>query len=1269
MIERTRSFRATLCAVLLVAVTLLFRLPVASAQLNQNCVVSVLNRTVQVNADGTWVLPNIPANFGPVRARATCVNNGVTTFGQSPYFTIPANDSANVPPILLGSASPIPLAVTVTAPSAMLTSVGGTTQLDVMAQYGTGDPQDVTAASAGTLYNISNPAIATVGVNGLVTAVSSGTAVIQAVNEGRQGIVTLQIVLAGVSHGGIPDSWAIAHGLDPNDPALASEDPDHDGLTNLQEFQAGTDPNNADTDGDGLTDGQEVLMYHTNAALFSTDGTGISDGIEVRTGTLNAPLSTKLHDAIQSLSVAPSHFVLDVNSIQGVASQQLAVTALLIDGKTTIDLTSTILGTNYSSSDLTICNFGTPDGNIFAGNNGSCTISITNNGFSATATGVVNTFTPTALSFVAIPGFANEVAVNGDYAFVAAGASGLQVVNVSDRNNPSVVAALALAGNANDVKLIGTLAYVASGTAGLQVVDVSVPTAPVLLGTFGTAGNALTVTVRGTLAYIANGSTLILADITNPASISQVGSITVNGSLYGTAVDTTRNLLVAAAGTSGIFVIDVSHPTAPVLLGTVNTGDARAVAIKGNYAFVADYVNSTTSVDITNPAAPVVLSNITDPNLGGFLQDIALSNTFALAADVKFVNGIPITDISHPSALVAREILNFTQRDDNGMGIAIDGTYAYLVTEHENLTKFGTTGDSRLYIGQYLSLVDNKGIAPTASITAPVTGSQVVRGSTIPIIVNASDDVAVAAVNFLVNGQTVFTATAVPYQFNYLVPAGATSITFGANAVDLGGNVGNAATVTVTGIPDPGTTITGIVVDGNHNPVVGATVTAPGGLTATTQSGGTFSIAHAPTVTGSIIVDATDTVGGVQLRGSSFAIPAVRGGTTNVGTIVISQAVFQTNFGTLIAQCDDCVSQQTLPFPFTYFGQTYTSIFVSNNGNIGFNFADGTYTPTVPGFANQPRIGAFWDDLIVGGGATAGAGLYINNTIAGQFVITWLHQQIFCCTGDDTIQLTLFADGRFQFAYNGITTIAGSTSSGVIVGVTPGPNTPEAEVDYIHDPSFSITGLGSIVELFSATNPFNLDGAFILFAPNTSGGYDVQLIPPSSMSAGAGGSSGGTGTAQARAANSGTRALSASQAAAQTSTLFTLQGTVYDASGKPLAGVEVDVTSSRAIAFKGVATTDHAGHYSVTGVPAGGINVVAVSGGKTLSTGGAVVPQNAATATIDLHPWSGRIKTAPVSSLIPAAYPGSAVASSSVASGREAAQIATNPIGTGYGAN
>src|SRR5258708_37296176 len=145
-----------------------------------------------------------------------------------------------------------------------------------------------------------------VSPGGRVTEFSSETVVVQAVHEGDQGIINVQVVLAGTSHGGIPDDWAISHGLDPNDPAMPFEDPDHDGLTNLQEFQLGTDPNNPDTDGDGLTDGQEVLMYHTNPLLASTDGTGIPDGIEVQTNTLGGSISAKLAAALVSLSVQPS---------------------------------------------------------------------------------------------------------------------------------------------------------------------------------------------------------------------------------------------------------------------------------------------------------------------------------------------------------------------------------------------------------------------------------------------------------------------------------------------------------------------------------------------------------------------------------------------------------------------------------------------------------------------------------------------------------------------------------------------------------------------------------------------------------------------------------------------------------------------------------------------------------------------------------------------------------------------------------------------------
>ena len=63
---------------------------------------------------------------------------------------------------------------------------------------------------------------------------------------------------------GMPDWWEITYGLNPNDPADASQDSDNDGWTNLEEYQNGTDPrvadppkelcNGLDDDGNGLID-------------------------------------------------------------------------------------------------------------------------------------------------------------------------------------------------------------------------------------------------------------------------------------------------------------------------------------------------------------------------------------------------------------------------------------------------------------------------------------------------------------------------------------------------------------------------------------------------------------------------------------------------------------------------------------------------------------------------------------------------------------------------------------------------------------------------------------------------------------------------------------------------------------------------------------------------------------------------------------------------------------------------------------------------------
>lgn len=91
---------------------------------------------------------------------------------------------------------------------------------------------------------------------------------------------------------GMPDDYEDANGLDKavNDSA---GDPDSDSSSNLDEFLAGTDPQNDDSDDDGILDGSETNTgifvsatdTGTNPLSDDTDGDGLTDSVETNTGT------------------------------------------------------------------------------------------------------------------------------------------------------------------------------------------------------------------------------------------------------------------------------------------------------------------------------------------------------------------------------------------------------------------------------------------------------------------------------------------------------------------------------------------------------------------------------------------------------------------------------------------------------------------------------------------------------------------------------------------------------------------------------------------------------------------------------------------------------------------------------------------------------------------------------------------------------------------------------------------------------------------------
>ena len=87
----------------------------------------------------------------------------------------------------------------------------------------------------------------------------------------------------------LPDGYeALTLGTDSTKPDTddngvldCDEDFDEDGLTNLQEYEHGTEPYNEDTDGDGLKDGEEINTYGTDPLKVDTDDDGLYDGDEI----------------------------------------------------------------------------------------------------------------------------------------------------------------------------------------------------------------------------------------------------------------------------------------------------------------------------------------------------------------------------------------------------------------------------------------------------------------------------------------------------------------------------------------------------------------------------------------------------------------------------------------------------------------------------------------------------------------------------------------------------------------------------------------------------------------------------------------------------------------------------------------------------------------------------------------------------------------------------------------------------------------------------
>jgi len=166
---------------------------------------------------------------------------------------------------------------------------------------------------------------------------------------------------------------------------------------------------------------------------------------------------------------------------------------------------------------------------------------------------------------------------------------------------------------------------------------------PRIVGSVDTSDYAVDVTVSGNYAYVADsGSGLQVVDIGDPAAPIIVGGVDTPGNAYGISVSG-NHAYVADGG--GLQVVDISDPAAPVIVGGVDTpGDAYGITVSGNYAYVADSGSGLQVVDIGDPAAPIIVGGVDTP---GNAQGITVSGDYAYVTGG--VSGVTVIAAAIPS--------------------------------------------------------------------------------------------------------------------------------------------------------------------------------------------------------------------------------------------------------------------------------------------------------------------------------------------------------------------------------------------------------------------------------------------------------------------------------------------------------------------------------------------------------------------------------------------------------------------------------------------
>ncbi|MBI4089803.1 MAG: hypothetical protein HY421_00205 [Candidatus Kerfeldbacteria bacterium] len=257
---------------------------------------------------------------------------------------------------------------------------------------------------------------------------------------------------------------------------------------------------------------------------------------------------------------------------------------------------------------------------------------------------------PTALTLYDTPGTPQRVIKHGAQAYIADKEGGLVILDVDKSipagsepppiQAPKLLARYTKAKLVWDVDLFGKYAYLAAGAEGVWVLDISNPSKPKRVGVYPTANDLRYIEVVGNYAYVAgNRGAIITLDVSNPRKPTRTSVISHRSTRL-----LRSSRLYSAALTKGLNVFSLSDPTRPRLLGNVDTkGTAWSVTMGGSKrAYVADGKQGIAIIDVSKSSKPVQLA--TYKVKGGDVR--AISKPYGLLVVAAGTVGIIMVDVT-----------------------------------------------------------------------------------------------------------------------------------------------------------------------------------------------------------------------------------------------------------------------------------------------------------------------------------------------------------------------------------------------------------------------------------------------------------------------------------------------------------------------------------------------------------------------------------------------------------------------------------------------